>query len=241
MKMVRFVGIFFFLFGALVFPAPEFPRSQGHVNDFAHMFSSHTTEILESRLVDFEKTTTNQIAVVTVETLNGRDIEGYANQLFREWGIGQKDKNNGVLILFAKNDRKSRIEVGRGLEGVLPDAICKTILDRNVRPDFRNGRFDQGVTNAVTAVTAAIGGKYAVSPLPSENNDGLPLGLSLGAWIVIIIIILVVLLIIFAYINDNSSGGSSSYYSSCGSDGGGSGGSSWGGGDSGGGGASSDW
>src|SRR5690348_9508325 len=101
--------------------ASSHSKPQGYVSDFAHVLSSDTRQALEAKLSNFERATTNEIAVVTVPSLEGDTEEDYAVRLFKEWGIGKKGKDNGVLILIAPHERRARIEVGYGLEEVLPD------------------------------------------------------------------------------------------------------------------------
>ncbi len=107
--------------------AQEFPAPKGKVNDFANLLKPEDRATLEEVVAEVERDTTAEIAVVTVATLGGKPVEEYANRLFSEWGIGKKGRDNGVLILIARDDREMRIEVGYGLEGVLPDGLAGAI------------------------------------------------------------------------------------------------------------------
>src|SRR5205814_7168110 len=108
------------------------PKPSSYVSDFAGVIDAQTRQQLESVLAELEQKTSAEVAVVTVRGLEGRDIEGYANDLFTAWGIGKKGKDNGVLFLISPQDRKMRIEVGYGLEGILPDGAVGRIRDTYV-------------------------------------------------------------------------------------------------------------
>src|SRR5512139_1419313 len=133
-----------------------FPEPQGFVNDFAGMMSSGARTELEEELVNFEKETSVEIAVATVNSLEGLTVEDYAVRLFEAWGIGKKDKDNGVLLLVSKEERKVRIEVGYGLEPVITDGRAGRILDDEVVPEFREGNYEQGIINGVRAIEGYI-------------------------------------------------------------------------------------
>ena len=139
----------------------------GFVNDYAGMFSSSERQALEQKISDFKATTTNEIAVVTISSLDGDTIENYANELFNEWGIGKKGEDNGVLILISKNDRKMRIEVGYGLEPSLTDAQSFWIINKVMTPAFKQENYYEGVNGAIDKIIAAIGGEK----IPSEENS----------------------------------------------------------------------
>ena len=140
----------------------------GFVNDYAGMLSSSERQALEQKISDFKASTTNEIAVVTISSLDGDTIENYANELFNEWGIGKKGKDNGVLILISKDDRKMRIEVGYGLEPSLTDAQSFWIINKVMAPAFKQENYYQGVNGALDKIIAAIGGEK----IPSEENSG---------------------------------------------------------------------
>lgn len=142
------------------FAAPPIPALTGRVVDDAHVLSAGTIGFLTSKLQTFERQTTNQLVVVTVPDLKGYPIEDWGLALLRGWGIGQKDKNNGVVLLVAPVDRQLRIEVGYGLEGVLPDATAYKIIQGEIIPRFKSGDVDGGVTAGVDAIIGAIGGTY---------------------------------------------------------------------------------
>jgi uncharacterized protein len=137
--------------------APKFPALTGRVVDDAHILSPETQSALTQELAALEQKTSRQLVVVTVPSLQGYDIADYGYQLGRAWGIGQKQTNNGALFIVAPNDRKVRIEVGYGLEGVLTDAISNVILQREVLPRFRQGDMQGGVVAGTRALVEQLG------------------------------------------------------------------------------------
>jgi uncharacterized protein len=118
-----------------------------------------------------EARTTNQVVVATVKSLEGGTIEDYGYQLGRHWGIGQRGKNNGVLLLVAPNERRVRIEVGYGLEGELTDARASTIINQVILPQFRAGRMEQGIVAGTQAVLSVLEGDAAALPPPQSQGD----------------------------------------------------------------------
>lgn len=142
--------------GALAGPAQAapspYPKAEGFVVDTAGKISAADEAALERQLKAYKRETGNEVAVLVVSTLEGRTVETYATGVFNTWGVGKKDKNNGVLLLVAMKERKLRIEVGRGLRKVLDDEEAATILDDRVRPLLRTG----DVSGAVQAGAAAI-------------------------------------------------------------------------------------
>ncbi|HDP81146.1 MAG TPA: hypothetical protein ENN21_09940 [Spirochaetes bacterium] len=153
--------------------AADIPPLKARVNDAAVMFSPAARSEVETLLAAHEKETTNQVVVVTVPSLEGEDLEGYSIRLAEAWKIGQKGKDNGVILLFSKNDRKVRIEVGYGLEGRLTDLICGRIIRYNIVPHFKAGRFDEGLRSGVKAVLGTIKGELTAAPPPAPAGDPL--------------------------------------------------------------------
>ena len=136
------------------------PRLHEHVNDFTNTLEFTEWRTLESLLKRFEDSTSTQIAVVIISSLRGEDITDLALKIAEENKIGQKEKNNGLLILIAKEDKKIRFEVGYGLEGSLPDALCDQIIRNEIRPRFRDGDFSGGIKAGLDAVIKATKGEY---------------------------------------------------------------------------------
>jgi len=139
------------------------------VHDEAHVLTQQSVDNLESRLKIYEDSTSNQLAILIVPSLDGVPIEEYSLRVAEKWKLGKKGKDNGALLLIAIDDHKMRIETGSGLEGVLPDAICSRIIRNELAPNFRKGDYDAGVNAAVNAMIAAIGGEYKAD---SGDNDG---------------------------------------------------------------------
>lgn len=153
---------------AFAYSSPGSPS--GYVNDYAGVLSVGAKASLESELTSFNRTTSNEITVVIVPNMGGDYIENYAVKLFEEWGIGTKDRDNGVLLLLALEERKMRIEVGYGLEGALPDSVAQSILNNEMTPLLKAGDYDGAVTASVQAIEQATKGEYTGSP---SNENGL--------------------------------------------------------------------
>ena len=148
------------------------PLAGKRVHDEAHVLSSQTVEQLEIQLKQHEDSTSNQIAILIINSLEGEVIEEYSIRVaHNEWKLGQSKNDNGVLLLVALEDRKMRIEVGYGLEGVLPDVICNRIIRNEMAPNFRRGDYDAGVLLAINAITRAIDGEYTATPDASEGDS----------------------------------------------------------------------
>ncbi len=153
----------------LAVAASEVPFLAGRVNDNARLLSDDAHGRLEATLADIETKTGAQVAVLTIETLGDESIEDYSMHVAETWKLGQQGKNNGVLLVIARDDHKMRIEVGYGLEGVLTDARCSRIIAELMRPRFRDGDFGGGLDAAVGAIGAFIRGE---DPLPAEAPAG---------------------------------------------------------------------
>lgn len=139
-------------------------RPLGYVHDTAALISPSTESSLAAQLQQFENETSNQLVVATFPSLEGEVLEDFSMRVAETWKVGQKDKDNGVLLLIFKKDRAVRIEVGYGLEGALTDATAKLIIENEILVPFKNGRFDQGVQNGVNAIIAATKNEYTVPP-----------------------------------------------------------------------------
>ncbi|MDR3449119.1 MAG: TPM domain-containing protein [Alphaproteobacteria bacterium] len=156
--MRRTLLILVFIFACASAWALDFPSLTGRVVDAAHILSSGTVQSLEQTLADYEARTTTQIVVATLPSLEGGTIEDYGYQLGRHWGIGQKGRDNGALLIVAPNERKVRIEVGYGLEGTLTDAVSNQIIQTIILPEFRHGHMESGVVQGVQAIIAVLSG-----------------------------------------------------------------------------------
>jgi uncharacterized protein len=251
------VGLAFALIAyawALAWAAPNFPPLTGRIVDQANVIPPAKRVDLDLKLAELEMKSGIQLVVATVSSLDGEEIEPYANALFRNWKLGQKDKNNGVLLLVAPKERRVRIEVGYGLEGTLTDALSKVIITNAIAPRFKSGDYGDGVTRGVDDIITVLttdASEWQQKPSLRLDHDAEP---DAGAYVLLgLLFVLIVLLIVspgFRWFFFNllaniavSSGGSRGGYSGGGgwSGGGGGGGWSGGGGSSGGGGASGSW
>jgi uncharacterized protein len=148
------------------------PLDNRRVHDEANVLSSNTIEQLEVQLKQHEDSTSNQIAILIINSLEGDVLEEYSIKVAHDnWKLGQSKNDNGVLLLIVTDDRKMRIEVGYGLEGVLPDVICNRIIRNEMAPNFRRGDYDAGVLLAINAIMRAIDGEYTADPSESERDS----------------------------------------------------------------------
>jgi uncharacterized protein len=136
--------------------APTFPKLTGRVVDEAGIVPEPTRAVLTEKLKTLEDKSGIQLVVATVKSLQGEEIEPYANALFRYWQLGEKEKNNGVLLLVAPKERKVRIEVGYGLEGTLTDALSKIIITNAMAPRFKSGDFGDGILRGVDDIITVL-------------------------------------------------------------------------------------
>ncbi len=232
--------------------ALTFPALTGRVVDQANIIPEATQQEITQKLADLEQKSGIQLVVATVNSLEGGDIETYANELFRTWKLGEKDKNNGVLLLVAPNEHKVRIEVGYGLEGTLTDALSKLIIINAMTPRFKAGDFGGGISRGVDDIITVLTTdssewqpRLQVRADQDRNSQAIGWVLIAGFFIFVALLgvspgfrwfFFNVLLNILL-----SSGGSRGGGFSDGGSWGGGGGFSGGGGSSGGGGASGDW
>ena len=162
--------------------AVSFPPLTGRVVDDASILSADTKQKLDALLAEHERQTGNQVVVATLKSLQGQTLEQFSYQLGRAWGIGQKGRNNGALLIIAPNERKARIEVGYGLEGTLTDAQSKLVIENILLPAFRKKDYDSGILAGTVTILKLLGGTptnadvYVQPEEPSPNRDsgGLP-------------------------------------------------------------------
>lgn len=159
---------FFFLAPA---SALEVPELRARVNDYAGMLSSGTIAQLEANLQHLEKEDSTQIVVLTIPSLEGDNLESFSLKVVETWQLGQKSFDNGALLLIAQQDRKMRIEVGYGLEGVLTDLTAGRIIRDIITPKFKGGNFDSGVSNGVSAMIATVKGEFKAEDFISAGNS----------------------------------------------------------------------
>lgn len=165
------------LFGALFFVLPflvyafTFPITPtGHINDYANLLQEEDRQRIEQDLITFTASTTNEIAVVTIPSLEGEEISAYALRIFDTWKIGDKKNDNGLLLLISRDDRKVRIQTGYGLEGALPDLLAKNIIDTKITPSFKQGDYNSGIVLGLSSVKEAIKGEY-ISTEKEKNSS----------------------------------------------------------------------
>jgi uncharacterized protein len=224
------------VFAALAF-AYDFPPLTGRVVDQANIMSPASRAALETKLKDLEDKSGIQLVVATVKSLQGGDIESYANELFRAWKLGEAKKNNGVLLLVAPNEHKVRIEVGYGLEGTLTDALSSVIVSSAIVPRFKTGDFSGGIERGVDGIISVLSGDTSDWQRKVEVREDDPLGNGLVA----ILFVLVIIFIVWYVARGSGGGGSGGLVSRSGrtifvpTSGGSWGSSNWGGG------GSSDW
>jgi uncharacterized protein len=233
----------FVLLPVLCAAAIQFPSLSGRVVDNAGLLNPDTEQALTEKLAAHEKATTNQIVVVTLKNLQGYTIEEFGYQLGRHWGIGQKGKDNGVLLIVVPTQRELRIEVGYGLEGELTDATASNIIQGVIVPRFKHGDFEGGITEGVSTIIQALSGAYILPASFKKSRISEPM----GRLLVMAIITLIVFIMVLIQRKGGSSGGGRSWGGGRSGGGGGSSGrssgrsSSGGGGSFGGGGASGRW
>jgi uncharacterized protein len=244
----RFCLILVLLLGFQLF-ADEIipPAPKAYFNDYAGVASAGTAAQLNQTLENFERQTSEQIVVAVFPKMQSdSDIADYTVRLAQAWQVGLKDKNNGAVLFVFVQNHKMFLEVGYGLEGVLPDALCKRILDEQVSPRFKTGDYDGGLTAGVQAILAATKGEYkgnGTTVADSRMRESVAPFIKLG------FIVLVVIIIIFArgsgmflpWLLLSSSGSNRGWGGGGFSGGGGGGGFSGGGGGFGGGGAGGSW
>jgi len=239
MKQLFSLLFLFFVTIAVAQKSIPKPNPMRLVNDYAKVLDSYDKEVLEKKLIALDDSTSNQIVVLTVPSLNGEILEEVAVKTFREWGIGNKKTNNGVLLLVAIEDRKVRIEVGYGLEGAIPDIIANDIINNDIKPAFRQNNYLGGITKAVEDLSKAAAGEYKTKRNRKGNQDG-----SKGGGILAFVVILFIVLMIVGRGGGGNQGGRRNrlnasdfilpmIFSNLGR-GGGSGGGDWGGGGGGG-------
>lgn len=152
-----------------ILAAQTFPKPTGRVNDFADIIDASTEAQLDRQLDALERQTSSEIAVATVSSLEGTTIEDYANRLFKEWGVGQAKQDNGVLVVVAPNERTMRIEVGYGLEGVLPDGLCGQIIRDDFTPRFKENDYAGGIAAGVTHLVQLVEKHQVLTPEEIEK------------------------------------------------------------------------
>jgi len=234
----------FIVFISSAFSQPEIPKLKMWATDLTGTLSQTELQSLNERLKSYQDTTSNQVVVLMIPSLENYPIEMLAEEIATKNKIGTEKNNNGILLLISKNDKELRLEVGYGLEGAVPDAIASSIIRNVIKPRFRDNDYYLGISDGIIAIIQAIGGEYKVDNADNDSN-GFP-------FFIFIIIIVAIWLMMSrggpfvpggVYRTGTRSGGWTSGTSSSGGSSGwsGGGGFSGGGGSFGGGGASGSW
>lgn len=251
--MRRTLTIFALLLGVRLFAAEVIPPAPAkYFNDYAGVTAANTAAQLNQTLENFEKETSSQLVVAVFSKMQtDSSIEDYTVRVARAWKVGQKDVNNGAVLFVFIQDRKMYIQVGYGLEGVLPDALCKRIIEDEIKPHFKAGDYNSGLRAGVNAILAAAKGEYKGTGSTNAGGTGLPRPFPMKLGLVVLVGFFLLILLLARKINTHggtwvwggitfTSGGSSrGGWSS--SDSGGGGGFSGGGGSFGGGGSGGSW
>jgi uncharacterized protein len=182
------------VFGSAARGETVFPTHTGRVVDEAGLLSQQARDSLTRQLADHERTTSNQVVVVTVRSLQGMQIDAFSLALANHWAVGQAGRNNGVVLLIAPNERQVRIEVGSGLERQLTNAIAADIIEQRLLPAFRSGRPEAGIRDGVNGILAALGDGYQMVERPRESLQG---NWADGQWLSILPLALVFGVILF--------------------------------------------
>lgn len=203
----KLVLVFAFIFSINAFgqgyKIPEKPKFQTSVYDFVNLLSTSQKTSLESKLVRYSDTTSTQIVIAIISSTEGENINYLAANWGEKWGIGDAEKDNGVLVLLAKDDKKIAIQNGKGVEHLLTDFQSKRIIERVIIPEFRKGDFYRGLDRGAEYIFKTLKGEFKGSR--KQNEEGLDFG------VVFFILIVVVLFIIISRGNKNNKGGRRRY------------------------------
>lgn len=200
-KFLIWLLLLLFPFAGMAQEFPERPNPPKLVNDFTGTLSAGEVSALESKLVAYNDSTSTQIAVVILSSLDGYPVDDYSFQLAEAWGIGQKGKNNGVLLLIAKDDRKLFIATGYGMEGVMPDGLVKRIVEQDIKPFFKMGRYYDGINSGVDSMIRLAAGEYTAD---AKGAKGTPVFFILGVLFFIILFIVIKIKSVKSYASVNS-------------------------------------
>ncbi|TAH25255.1 MAG: TPM domain-containing protein [Cytophagales bacterium] len=210
---IRFSKLLLTIFGCIQFIVvfgqdfPERPSPPKLVNDFANLLSAEEQGFLENKLVQYNDTTSTQIAVVIMRSVGEYEIKDYAQRLAQSWGIGEKSKNNGIILLIAIEDRKLTIQTGYGLEGAVTDAGTKRIIEEIIKPNFKEKRYFEGIDEGTNAIILLAKGEFKAEP--KKHKKGIS-----KSMIFLFIIVLIIIIINASKNNKGKGGGNSGRYSS---------------------------
>jgi len=198
-RLLLFIALFISVFasGQIEKIIPSRPNPPRLVNDFTHTLTPEQVQALEQKLVAYDDSTSNQVAVVLINTTGDYPIEDVSLGILRNWGVGGKEHNNGIVLLVAKDDHKVRIEVGYGLEGAIPDVTAKSIIDNDITPNFKEGNFYRGLDDATDDIIKAAAGEYTAPAGYHKKGKAFPVGA----------IIFFIILLIIAFSRGGGKGG----------------------------------
>jgi len=189
--MKKLIAALFLSFVSLFSSAQDFPAKPNKlVNDYTGTLSSAQIQQLEQKLVAFDDSTSTQIAVAIVKSVGDYDINEYALELGRKWGVGSAGKNNGIMILVALGDRKISIQTGYGLEGVLPDIYAKRIIENDIKPYFKSGDYYAGLESGTDAIIKYTKGEYKNDKPKAKEGGGIP-----SIFIILLIIVVIIIIV----------------------------------------------
>ncbi len=187
-NMKKFLLILFVLITSIGKSESIPSKSTALVNDYTNTLSAEQQSALSQKLLAYNDSTSTQVCIVIVNSIDGDEISHYANTLAESWGIGQKDRDNGILLLVALADRKVTIQTGYGMEGVLPDAICKRIIEKEIKPAFKQGDYYTGIDLASSAIFKFAAGEYTAGNYAKKGGKKIPFGWVIGFFIVYLFI-----------------------------------------------------
>lgn len=194
-KLIKYSSLFLVLLLSVNFQLkaqdylPEKPKMQTSVYDRAQFMNSNEAKRLEQKLINYSDTTSTQIVVLTINSLEGNDIAMYATELAHKWGIGQKGKDNGILLLVSKDERRITIRTGYGVEHLLTDALSKRIIENIITPAFKQGNYYQGLDQGTDAIIQIMSGEYQ-----GERTYEGPKG-KFPAFLIVIIFIVIMMIL----------------------------------------------
>jgi uncharacterized protein len=207
-KLALIISLLFSIwaFAQIESVVPKRPNPPHLVNDFANILTQDQIDALERKLIAYDDSTSNQIAIVLLPTITDKGgeeypIEDVGLKILREWGVGNAKNNNGIIILAAMQEHKLRIEVGYGLEGVIPDVTAKTIIDNDITPNFKSNDYYRGLDAAINSIIEAARGEYK-APEGYHQGSKVP-GKSIGK----VIVGIIVLIVIFSMFGGKGGGG----------------------------------
>ena len=192
-KQLVFISILSLFFGLHMVNAqkglPAKPKLETSVYDYAALLNAIEFETLEQKLIQYNDTTSTQIVVATIKSLNGKNIAMFATEWAHKWGIGDKDKDNGIFVLVAKDDRKMTIRTGYGVEHRLTDAYSRRIIEQVIKPEFKKGNFYTGLDRGTSYIIKTLNGEFQGTPQHEVGNDGIPIVFIIFFMIILIIIL----------------------------------------------------